>query len=730
MEPGGERPNQSGRVRQLSFWQRWPLLSAIGLLAIACYLAPIGPLVSADDADQSTQPSAKNDSQNAPDVAKPDAPRDSDDSAGESEPEGGLSINDAQAFQGYSLLSPLRSKTTYLLDMESRIVKTWETDCFPGNCAYLLANGNLFRPGQLMGEERAFGGGPGASGRIQEFTWDGELVWDFKFINDKQLAHHDSIKLPNGNILMIVWDKITEQDAIAAGRKPETVRDSYLLSDSLVEVKPTGKTTGEIVWEWHLWDHVVQDFDRTKANYGNVAEHPELVDLNYGRDVIGRFVAAPGGANQLQAIGYVGATTNRPPGRPNPDWTHMNGVAYNPELDQIVVSVHTFSEIWIIDHSTTTAEAASHTGGRSGKGGDLLYRWGNPEAYRAGLAADRTLFSQHNAHWIPRGLPGEGHMLIFNNSHEGKDGNYSTVDEIVLPVNSQGLYDREPGKPFGPKQAVWSYMAPKPTDFFSSFISGCQRLPNGNTLICSGASGTVFEVTPQKEIVWKFLNPTKAEGERGPGAPSPPSVLGQILPSFVQDQLNLSSEQRAQVDELQRATAEKLKQILTSDQQKQFAELQQNPMTGNFVAFLPPGAGGGPGAGAAPNFGPPGGGQPNFGPAGGGQPNFGPAGRQPNFGPPGRGQRNAGPPARGGGPGPQGGGRRGGPSGASLFRAYRYAADFPGLAGKDLTPRQSLEEFVEMKEKEKKAKEEAEKKEKEKAEAKDKGNGDANAKAS
>ncbi|MGC8644373.1 MAG: hypothetical protein ACP5XB_31305, partial [Isosphaeraceae bacterium] len=59
------------------------------------------------------------------------------------------------------------------------------------------------------------------------------------------------------------------------------------------------------------------------------------------------------------------------------------------ELDQILLSVHSFSEIWIIDHGTTTAEAATHKGGRSGKGGDLLYRWGNPQAYRAGTAADQ-----------------------------------------------------------------------------------------------------------------------------------------------------------------------------------------------------------------------------------------------------------------------------------------------------------------------------------------------------
>jgi hypothetical protein len=82
----------------------------------------------------------------------------------------------------------------------------------------------------------------------------------------------------------------------------------------------------------------------------------------------------------------------------------VNSVSYNAKLDQILISVRSFNEFWIIDHSVTTKEAAGHTGGRSGKGGDLLYRWGNPSAYRAGKTSDQKLFAQHDAHWIPEGL--------------------------------------------------------------------------------------------------------------------------------------------------------------------------------------------------------------------------------------------------------------------------------------------------------------------------------------
>jgi hypothetical protein len=495
-------------------------------------------------------------------------------------PKLGLLINEPKAYQGYTLLLPLMSTNAYLMDMQGKVVRTWETKCNPAASGYLLENGHLLRTGSLMGEEQSFGGGPAAGGRVQEFTLDGELVWDFRLFNEKQLPHHDLCKLPNGNVLMIVWDKKTAKEALAAGRRPELTGDSHLLPDSLVEVRPTGKTTGEIVWEWHLWDHLVQDFEKTKANYGNVAEHPELVNINYGEDALAAVNSTKAGQDALKSLGYVGANSNRQQ-RANPDWTHFNGVAYNADLDQVVVSVHSFSEFWILDHSTTTAEAATHTGGKSGKGGDLLYRWGNPRAYRAGTKADQKLFSQHNAHWIAHGLPGEGHLLVFNNGSGRPDGSYSSVDELALPVDSQGHYTYKPGTAYGPDKPVWSYTAPKKTDFFSFFISGAQRLPNGNTLICSGANGTFFEVTPDNEIVWKYVNPVKGSGQPGFSPPPP----GQILPSFMQNMIGMSAEQKKQIEELQKDIDGKLAKLLTDDQKKQFKE---RPMGGG------PGGFGGP----------------------------------------------------------------------------------------------------------------------------------------
>ena len=119
-----------------------------------------------------------------------------------------------------------------------------------------------------------------------------------------------------------------------------------------------------------------RDFDSTKLDYGILSDFPERVNIN------------------LVSNG------------PFNDWIHINSIDYNAELDQILLSARNANEIWIIDHSTTTAEAASHSGGNAGKGGDLLYRWGNPQIYGRGTENDRIYYRQHDAtwdsHWLPR----------------------------------------------------------------------------------------------------------------------------------------------------------------------------------------------------------------------------------------------------------------------------------------------------------------------------------------
>ena len=174
------------------------------------------------------------------------------------------------------------------------------------------------------------------------------MVWPFFRATAPCLTHHGVEIMPNGNILMLSWDFRTRAQAIAQGRDPALTSGPNFVPDSVVEIRPD-PLGGTVVWEWHTWDHLVQDFDATKANYGVVADNPGLIDINFPAKI------------------------------PNQgDWNHLNSVDYNADLDQILVSTPEQKEVWIIDHGTTTAEAAGHTGGKQGRGGDLLYRWGTP----------------------------------------------------------------------------------------------------------------------------------------------------------------------------------------------------------------------------------------------------------------------------------------------------------------------------------------------------------------
>ncbi len=384
---------------------------------------------------------------------------------------------------GYTLIAPLNSKDTYLIDMDGKVVHRWGSDYEPGNLAYLLDDGSLLRSCREF--NATFDARGGVGGRVQRIRWDGDVVWDFKFSDDRYCQHHDIEPMPNGNVLLIAWERKSREQAIAAGRDPDKLQADALWPETIVEIQPQGKTGGKIVWQWKMWDHLVQSFDESKANYGQPADHPELIDLNFMQ-------------------------------RGNADWIHMNSVAYNADLDQIMLSARWFNEIWIIDHSTTMKEASTHSGGKYGKGGDLLYRWGNPYTYFAGWPEDQMLFAQHDARWIPKSYPGAGNILVFNNGGPRTPQEYSSVNEIKPPINADGSYRLPKAGPFAPADYQWSYSEPR--RFLSERISGAERQPNGNTLICSGNGGWVFEVTPRGKIVWEFECSRISPGG-GPGGP-------------------------------------------------------------------------------------------------------------------------------------------------------------------------------------------------------------------
>lgn len=382
------------------------------------------------------------------------------------------------AEDGYILFTPLGSDTTFLINKCGQKVHQWHSFYTPGLSVYLLPNGHLLKTGTY--DDTTFGGAGGRGGIVEELDWDSKVVWSYVIFNDSLCQHHDIRPMPNGNVLVMTWHAISRLEAVALGRNNLNfgINQTDLWGERLVELKPKGKDSAEIVWQWDLFDHLVQDIDSTKPNFAKVSDNPQLMDINYALNM----------------------RTH--------DWIHMNGIDYNEQLDQIVMSCHNVSEIWIIDHSTTTAEAKSHTGGQYGKGGDFLYRWGNPIAYKRGNASDRKLFRQHNARWIPNGLKDSGSIMLFNNGWE-RDTAYSSVDVIKTPVNGNGTYNNS--LPYGPTNPSWIYKDSIPKNFYSQIISGAQPLANGNTLICSGVQGRFFEVTPNKKTVWEYKNPTNGD---------------------------------------------------------------------------------------------------------------------------------------------------------------------------------------------------------------------------
>ena len=390
---------------------------------------------------------------------------------------------------GFTLFSPLPSNTSYLIDNQGREVHSWASpgEHRPGLSAYLLEDGDLLRTANIGQESVGDFSGGGIAGKIERIAWDGTAEWSWEYSSMNSITHHDIEPMPNGNILAIAWEDKSEAEATQAGRNPAIASDapggsSNVWPDQIIEIEPLANNQANIVWQWNAWDHLIQDYDASVDNFGVVGDHPELLDIN-----------------------FVDATGNQA-GRA--DWMHCNGIDYNAVLDQIVLSCKNMNEIYIIDHSTTTAEASGHTGGTSGKGGDFLYRWGNPQAYDAGLSSDQQLFGQHDIQWIEQGRVGAGDLLVFNNGG-GRSPSYSSVDVIQSPLNN-GDYPLQANGTWGPNAPNWSWNIGQ--DMYAQSISGAERLPNGNTLVTYGTQGTLYEVDLNGGIVWKYINPVSNQG--------------------------------------------------------------------------------------------------------------------------------------------------------------------------------------------------------------------------
>ncbi len=388
-----------------------------------------------------------------------------------------LSYNHTKSYDGYTLLYPHNQSTVFLIDNCGQYVHTWidSSNFRPGNTAYLLKNGNLVktkRDKDATGSQPIWAGGGGEIVEVR--SWDNELLHSFELNNDSYRLHHDIAVMPNGNVLLVAWERKDSLDCVESGRNPSFLPDNEIWSEVIFEWNPTQDL---IVWQWHAWDHLVQDFDSSKNNFGVVSEKIHKINLNH----------------------FINDGTA--------DWLHINSIDYNPILDQIMLSVPYFDEVWIIDHSTSTEEAASSTGGNMNLGGDLLYRIGNASTY--GLDdQDQLLFFQHDAHWVNEFVepsnPYFDHVVVFNN-RVGED--YSSIE---LFKTSWDMYEAKyvvSNNSFEPFSFEQTITHPNPQSFYSTGLSSAQVLPNGNILATSGRQGYLVELTPSNEVVWEYITP-------------------------------------------------------------------------------------------------------------------------------------------------------------------------------------------------------------------------------
>jgi len=435
--------------------------------------------------------------------------------------------------EGYVLSAAFSGSTTELFDNEGNVIFTWDhtgedrTTATNGYSCYLLQNGNLLRGCKPSRITVSSGASP-QQGCIQEVDPDGNVLWSDTMATTTRMSHHDFKPLPNGNVLCVAFVNVSKEEALAAGL------DSILFSGSggmfggsvrsieaemIYELKPdrTGGNNHEIVWEWYLLDHVTPK--------ENARAHPELFS---------GYMAPLYFSTQL---------------------VHLNGIDYNPVKDLIVFSSRVFSEIYVLDHSTTTQEAAGHTGGAYGKGGDILYRWGHPSNYILELKydtvyteadtiefgdhkyiieADTTINLTKTPHaqdyvnclhcptWIPEGYVGAGNVLFFHNNDDENMmqlGNSQAI-EVSPDVDGTGKFVLTPETPAGPSAPTWIYDPDESTSMYSASMSTAIRMKNGNTLIHeaypggnnSGNSGTVREVNREGVVV---SGPSPLMEERG-----------------------------------------------------------------------------------------------------------------------------------------------------------------------------------------------------------------------
>jgi len=414
--------------------------------------------------------------------------------------------NKPNTYDGYTFFG-VRSNT-YLIDMEGRVAHTWPVGTNP----HLLTNGNVL--------DTAGADVNGFTG-LTEVDWDGNTVWSYTESRTGYSPHHDFLRIYNSKLgtnttLYIAAKSVSSNACVAAGCNPASSAYTNAQVDAVVEVD----MAENVVWEWCFFDHGIQDFDPSKSNCvgtgRSISDYPGRLNLNL-------------------------------PGRPvTNDWLHCNALDYNTSLDQIVITA-AGGEFYVIDHGNTfiAGDPVTSIALAASTNGDFLYRFGDPARYSQGslpsitpnwtvsTTGNKQIGASSGAQWIPAGLPGAGHFLVYNN---GGDLFETTPQSYIFEINGYlnastndtGAYvnpptanyytwsppghDTDKQKKSMSRQITWMYYSMANQGMFSHLDSGIQRLPNCNTLVCDSTEGHIFEVTSNGVAVWEYINPVTADG--------------------------------------------------------------------------------------------------------------------------------------------------------------------------------------------------------------------------
>jgi hypothetical protein len=459
------------------------------------------------------------------------------------------------AYNGVTVFTPIQQSNastgvtkTYAIDMDGRAVHFWQKFSTSETVwdARLEANGNLSRSCVLpkpAGADPAnvLNGFYGGCGALEEVDWQGNVVWRYVAYNAQFRSHDDYIKIWNKSLgqftyLIIVWEARTQAEALAKGATGAVPANWSL--DAIYEINQAK----EIVWKWSFFDHLTTDpNDRTKFN-----------------------------------INTVSTTRNAP----TVDWLHCNSVGFNDATGHIVINSREFNEFFVIDHDGTfvsQSDYPSNYAAAASVTGDFKYRYGDPLNYSTSASikkpgstttatsypynytmtnGDVQLWGAHGAGFIPANAwgyqsgpaitAGVGDILLFNNwGCNGQPmGYFSQVQQInprisgwassnyVIDTSSLTAYHYPDTVPYvsatglgmmnsatnQSRQVYWKWKPGQCFGLYSAHLGSAQRLPNNNTLLCSGESGHMVEVTyaysaseaaagTAPVIVWEYNNP-------------------------------------------------------------------------------------------------------------------------------------------------------------------------------------------------------------------------------